>query len=67
MIKIVFVVEDDPDGGYTAKALGESIFTEADDLESLKYMIRDAVHCHFYNSETCPKIIRLNLRVFLKN
>jgi dephospho-CoA kinase len=56
MIKIVFVVEDDPDGGYTAKALGESIFTEADDLESLKYMVRDAVRCHFSNLDIFPKI-----------
>jgi dephospho-CoA kinase len=47
MIEIVFLVEDDPDGGYTARALGKSIFTQADDLESLKEMIRDAVDCHF--------------------
>ena len=43
--EIVFLVEEDPDGGYTAKALGESIFTEADDLKSLRTMVRDAVHC----------------------
>ena len=36
MIEIVFLVEDDPDGGYTARALGESIFTQAEDLDSLK-------------------------------
>jgi hypothetical protein len=47
MIEIVFLVEDDPEEGYTAKALGESIFTQANDLESLKKMIRDAVNCHF--------------------
>ena len=42
-IEIVFLVEESPEGGYTAKALGESIFTEADDLESLKEMIKDAI------------------------
>lgn len=47
MMEIVFLVEDDPEGGYTAKALGESIFTQADDLDGLKEMIRDAVNCHF--------------------
>jgi dephospho-CoA kinase len=60
MIEIVFLVEDDPDGGYTARALGESIFTQADDLESLKEMIRDAVDCHF-KAEQKPKVIRLHI------
>ena len=44
LTEIVFLVEDDPDGGYTARALGESIFTEADDLQSLKIMVKDAVN-----------------------
>jgi dephospho-CoA kinase len=60
MIEIVFLVEDDPDGGYTAKALGESIFTQADNLESLKEMIRDAVDCHFIEEQK-PKVIRLHI------
>jgi dephospho-CoA kinase len=59
MTEIVFLVEDDPDGGYTAKALGESIFTQADDIETLREMVRDAVHCHFPDEQTRPKIIRL--------
>ncbi|NET00194.1 MAG: 2-oxoisovalerate dehydrogenase E1 subunit beta [Sphaerospermopsis sp. SIO1G1] len=61
MIEIVFLVEDDPDGGYTASGLGDSIFTQADDLETLKIMIRDAVHCHFPDQETRPQIIRLHI------
>ncbi|HEY9770793.1 MAG TPA: 2-oxoisovalerate dehydrogenase E1 subunit beta [Coleofasciculaceae cyanobacterium] len=60
MIEIVFLVEDDPDGGYTARALGESIFTQADNLESLKEMIRDAVDCHFIEEQK-PKVIRLHI------
>ena len=47
MIEIVFQVEEDPDGGYTAKAVGASIFTEADTIEQLRDNIRDAVNCHF--------------------
>ena len=54
--EIVFLVEEDTDGGYTARALGESIFTEADDLKSLRTMVRDAVHCHFEDAER-PKVI----------
>ncbi len=62
--EIVFLVEDDPDGGYTARALEESIFTEADDLQSLKMIVKDAVNCHLENPETRPKIILLHI---LKN
>ena len=36
--KIIFLVEQDPEGGYTAQALAESIFTEAEDLETLKHI-----------------------------
>ena len=60
MMEIVFLVEDDPEIGYTAKALGESIFTQADNLDSLKETIRDAVDCHF-TKEQKPKIIRLHI------
>ncbi|MDQ6785304.1 MAG: 2-oxoisovalerate dehydrogenase [Acidobacteriota bacterium] len=59
MSEVIFLVEDAPEGGYTARALGESIFTEADDLENLRREIRDAVNCHF-EEEDKPKIIRLH-------
>jgi hypothetical protein len=59
MIKIVFLVEDDPDGGYTATALGQSIFTQPDDIETLRIMISDAVHCHFPDKQKRPKIIQV--------
>jgi dephospho-CoA kinase len=61
MTEIVFLVEDDPDGGYTARALGESVFTQADDLKTLREMVRDAVHCHFPNEQSRPKVIRLHI------
>ncbi len=58
MIEIVFLVEDGLEGGYTAKALEHSIFTQGDTIDELKEMIRDAVICHFDRS-TCPDRIRL--------
>ena len=61
MTEIVFLIEDDVDGGYIARALGESIFTQADDIENLKEMLRDAVRCHFPNEQMRPKIIRLHI------
>ena len=47
MSDIHFVVEEASEGGYTAKAVNEDIFTEADDIPALRANIRDAVHCHF--------------------
>ena len=57
--EIIFIVEESPDGGYTAKALGESIFTEGDTIEDIKEAIKDAVKCHF-EKEDLPKIIRIH-------
>jgi hypothetical protein len=59
MNEIIFLIEEAPEGGYTARALGESIFTEADTIEQLRGQIRDAVHCHFDEGKA-PKIIRLH-------
>ena len=47
MREIIFIVEEAPEGGYTAKSIGDSIFTEAGTLSELKAMIKDAVICHF--------------------
>ena len=57
MTEIVFVVEIAPEGGYTARALGVSIFTEADTEAELRVAVQDAVHCHF-DEGTLPKVIR---------
>lgn len=59
MNEIIFLVEEAPEGGFTARALGESIFTEADDMDSLKINIRDAVTTHFDDNHA-PGIIRLH-------
>jgi hypothetical protein len=58
--EIIFVVEEAPEGGYSARALGVSIFSEADDLETLQKELRDAVMCHFENESERPRIIRLH-------
>ena len=60
MSEIVFLVEESEEGGYTAKALGHSVFTEADTLEALEGMVRDAVRCHFEDADR-PAVIRLHV------
>lgn len=62
MSELVFLVEDDPDGGYSARALGHSIFTEADTLDELRGMIRNAVVCHFDQEEDRPRVMALAVR-----
>jgi len=60
MNEIIFIVEESKEGGFEAKALGHSIFTEAEDIDSLKIATKDAVLCHF-EKDNMPKIIRLHL------
>jgi hypothetical protein len=57
--EIIFMVEESIEGGFEAKALGYSIFTQAETMDSLKQMVLDAVNCHF-NPEDKPKTIRLH-------
>lgn len=57
--ELVFVVEEAPEGGYAARALGEAIFTEADDIAALREMVADAVGCHF-DEDDRPHVVRLH-------
>ena len=57
--EITFTIRESPDGAYEARALDYSIFTQADSIEELKTMVRDAVSCHFAHGEK-PNVIRLH-------
>ena len=63
MSEIIFVVEEQPEGGYSARALGESIFAEAETEGELRTQVSDAVRCHF-DDGAAPKLIRLH---FVRN
>lgn len=60
MTEILFTVEESPEGGLAARAVGHSIFTEADTLDDLRENVREAVECHFDEGQT-PKLIRLHI------
>lgn len=60
MKEIVFLVEESQDGGFFARAVKQSIFTQADTIEELKPMISDAVRCHFNEAEM-PELIHLQV------
>lgn len=57
--EVFFIVEESDDGGYEARALGHSIFTQAESLDELRKAVRDAVRCHF-EEEDLPRAIRLH-------
>jgi hypothetical protein len=59
MEEIIFVVEESPEGGFTARALGISIFTEAESIEEMRLQVVDAVKCHFDDEK--KRIIRLHI------
>jgi len=58
--EIFFMVEEALEGGFTAQALGHSIFTEADTWDQLKDAIQDAVRCHFEDDKR-PTLVRLHV------
>jgi len=59
MDELIFQVEQAAEGGYIARALGQSIFAEAENLDALREQVRDAVRCHFEEGKG-PKVIRLH-------
>ena len=58
--ELVILVEEAPEGGFTARALGAAVFTEADTLDALREAIRDAVRCHFEAGDD-PRMLRLHV------
>ena len=58
--EIIFEVTEAEEGGYCAGALGFGITTQAETLEELRAMVRDAVSCYFDDPQKAPKIIRLH-------
>jgi hypothetical protein len=59
MNELIFLVEEAPEGGFTARALGHSIFTEAESMDALRNQVRDGVKCHFDEGQS-PKVLRLH-------
>jgi predicted RNase H-like HicB family nuclease len=58
--EIIFSVEEDPEGGYVAEALGHAIVTQGDSMDELRTNVRDAVRCHFEEGSR-PAVIRLHV------
>ena len=59
MNEIIFIIEEAPEGGFLARAVGASIFAQSDTIEQLRGELRDAVRCHFEENQG-PALIRLH-------
>lgn len=60
MKEIIFLISEAEEGGFTARALGESIFTDGETMDELKTNIQEAIECHFDNPADKPKIAHLH-------
>ena len=54
--EIVFEIIEAVEGGYDARAVGHSIFTQCSDWADLKEMVKDAVLCHFDDGDSPAQI-----------
>ena len=59
--EIIFSVQESPEGGYEARALGCSIFTQAETMDELRANVKEAVACHFGDRTPLP-VLRLVAR-----
>jgi hypothetical protein len=59
--EIIFIIEESLEGGYEARAVGESIFTEAENIDELKKNIAEAVRCHF-DADNLPALVNLRFQ-----
>jgi len=57
--EILFIVEEDAEGGYMATAVGESIVTQGETIDELRANIREAIVCHF-DEGARPGAVRLH-------
>ena len=57
--EIIFTVTESFDGGFEAKAIGHSIYTQCDNYTELTETLRDAVKCHF-DEDKMPSLIRMH-------
>jgi predicted RNase H-like HicB family nuclease len=58
--ELLFLVEDDPEGGFCARAVKDGIFAQGETMDELRAAILDAVECHYDNPEDRPAVIRIH-------
>jgi hypothetical protein len=59
-MELIFEVRDAEEGGYCARALGHSIFTEAQTWEELRANVLAAASVHFEYAVVQPRLVQLH-------
>lgn len=59
-MELIFEIRDAEEGGYFARALGHSIFTEGDSWEELRANVLEAVAVHFEDAEERPRLVQMH-------
>lgn len=67
---IQFFIHPDEEGGYTADAIGYSIYTQGETLDEIFRNIKDAVECHFEDKDkavakSLPIMVNYTLRTLV--
>lgn len=60
VMELIFEVRDADEGGYCARSLGHSIFTEAETWEELRSNVIEATALHFEDSPVQPRLVQLH-------
>ena len=59
-MELIFEIRDADEGGYYARALGYSIFTQADTWDDLRANLLEAVSLHFEEAATRPRLVQMH-------
>jgi hypothetical protein len=59
-MELIFEVRGADEGGYYERALGHSIFTEAETWDELLANVLEAVSLHFEDEDMHPRLVQLH-------
>ncbi len=59
-MELIFEVRDAEEGGYFARALGHSIFTQAETWDELRANVLEITSLHFEESDVRPRLVQLH-------
>jgi hypothetical protein len=59
-MELIFEIRDADEGGLCARALGHSIFTQAESWDELRANVLEAVSLHFEDAASRPRLVQMH-------
>lgn len=59
-MELIFETRDAEEGGYCARALGHSIFTQGETWDELRGNVLEAVSLHFAEAIVRPRLVQMH-------